>query len=158
MALNINAIKSTAKPTTMPARKGSITARDLGPNFFLDKAWDKNLQASYDNAEAYEITVAGEFKDDTVKKGPKKGQPLKRLTGDAADAVTLLRAAADTLKIGVSVTTVPARAKGQVVVKYLGQKRKAARKPKVSVPPVAVPAVAPPVAAPVAADKATAAK
>lgn len=134
MALNIAALKP--KKTTMPARRGTNKGRDLGPNIFLDRTWEWNLQASYDNAEPYEITVAGTTKEDTIKKGERKGQKTTRVTGDAADAVTLLRNAATKLGIGVTIDVVPAAAKGQMIVKYQGQKRKAARKPKAATPAV----------------------
>lgn|SRR5262245_4146830 len=124
-----------ARKTTMPPRRGTRTKRDLGPNPWLDKDWEFNLKSSYDNAEPYELDFQGEEKDDTVRKGVKKGQPIKRLSGDAADAQTLIRDAADKLGLGVSVVVTPAvhtsgvnkgkpRA-GWFTVKYQGQKRKA---------------------------------
>ena len=145
--LNVAVLK--AKKTTLPPSQRGRAARNMGPNPFLDSAWPFNLKASYENAEAYEITVNGAYVDGVIEKGEKKGQKISRLTGDAADAVTLLRAAADKLGLGVSIP-MPLKAgatKGTLVVKYAGAKRKQARKPKVAavVPPVVAPTV--PVAA-----------
>lgn len=136
MALDVKNLK--ARETTMPARKGTRTKRDLGPNPFLDGNWEFSLKASYDNAQAFELDFQGEYVDTKLKRGKNKGQPTRKLQGDAADAETLIRDAADKLGIGASVAVVPALVAsgpnkgkprpGWYTVKYQGQKRKQSRK------------------------------
>lgn len=125
MALDLSSLRP--KVTEMAPRQGTRARRDLGPNPFLDKEWPYNLQNSYDQGEAYSIEVAGERVEDVIHKGPRKGEPTTRLTGDAADAVVLVREAANLLGIGVSVQDSPAGRKGFVKVSYQGQKRKQKR-------------------------------
>lgn len=144
MPLDVSTLK-VAK-TTMPTRVGSRSGRDLGPNPFLDLKWPYNLMASYENAEAYELTVSGTMETKPARRGKNKGEPVEVLTGDAYDTNALIRQAADKLGLGATIRTyvgkdpkgksIPA---GKVLVKYMGQKRKAARKPK-AVAPVAAPA------------------
>lgn len=96
-------------------------SRTSGPNPFLDNGW---LESSYDTGQDYEVTVPGQYIDDTIKRGERVGEPTQRLTGDAATVVSMLRTAANKLGIGVSIEVVPAKRKGQMTVKYLGKERK----------------------------------
>lgn len=124
MALEIQA--PTKSATGMPRRAGRASV-DHGPNLFLDNGW---LLQSYETGEPYEVPVEGEFIQDTIKKGARKGEPTERLTGDAAEVVRQLREAANELNIGVAIKyyevlnknkTVK---KGWVLVKYQGVARK----------------------------------
>ncbi len=116
--------KVQGRKTTMPPRASTRTRRDLGPNHWLNASWEFSLKNSYDNAEAYELDFSGTFEETVVAKGKNKGEKTTKLTGEAADAVTLIRDAADHLGIGVSIRTKPAKARGKVTVTYQGQKRK----------------------------------
>jgi hypothetical protein len=135
MALNIAALTASVKKATIVSKK---VKRDLGPNPFLDPKFPANLQASYDNAEGFAITVAGKYVDDVHSFGADKGKAYKKLTGDAADAIVLLRRAAETLKLGVAIPMPlkPGPKAGTLVVEFQAQKRKAAPKPKVVAPVV----------------------
>jgi len=126
MPFDVSALK--AKPTQMTPRNVNRTGRDLGPNPWLDKAWPFNLQTSYDNAEAYEMELKGTTVTATYIKGKNKGAEYTKLTGDAADAETLIRDAAEKLGIGASVQITPAKRAGYFTVKYQGQKRKNTQK------------------------------
>lgn len=101
-----------------------------GPNPFITNGW---LKGSYDRNEAQSVTVPGAYEEYVSKKGASAGETRQRLTGDAAQIVSLLRAAADELNIGVSIDVAQAmngkrEVKGQMTITYLGHKRKAPRK------------------------------
>lgn len=142
MAIDVSSLK--VKPTVMPKRAGTRTGRDLGPNPWLDKTWPFNLQASYDNAEAFEMTLPGAYVKATYSKGENKGQEYDKLTGDAADAVTQIRDAAEKLGLGVSIPVTQAviesgpnkgqPRKGFYVVKYQAAKRKQYRNAEQAAP------------------------
>lgn len=111
-------------------RKGSRVA---GPNPFLDNEW---LLRSYENGQDEEVTVDGKYETVIADRGQHAGEEVTRLTGDAAEVVAMLRSASNKLGIGVRVEVVPdaetwfalpARRKGQIVVKYLGVNRKQRR-------------------------------
>lgn len=153
MALDLNALKASAKKTTMAPKVVNRSRKDVGPNPFLDKTWDQNLQASYDNAEGYEVTVDGAMEKVPARRGKNKGMPIDTLTGEAADVVFLIRQAAEKLQLGASIQTYVGKApngkggfipvpKGKVLIKYLGQKRKVTKKAR------AAAAAAAPVASP----------
>lgn len=129
--------KLNATKATVPARQGSRAKRDLGPNPWLDANWPFNLQASYDQKTAFDIPFSGavEMKPATRGKPKENGESVEKVTGDAFDAITMLRDAADKLDLGVSIRTYTGKTpegkvvpKGQVMVRYAGQKRKAVRK------------------------------
>jgi hypothetical protein len=140
MAFDVSQLK--AKPTVMPKRAGTHAKKDLGPNPWLDPAWPFNLKASYDSGEAYELVLAGKYEKSKYTRGKVKGEEYDKLTGDAADAVSLIRDAAEKLGLGVSIPVTPAliesgARKGQprdgfFVVRYQAQKRKDYSKSKAS--------------------------
>lgn len=141
MAFDVSAMKATK--AAVPARQGSRTTRDLGPNPWLDPSWPFNLQASYDQNTAFDVPVKGtiELKPATRGKPKERGESVEKLTGDAYNAVALIRDAADKLDLGAAIRTYvdktpegKAIPKGVVIVRYAGQKRKAAPKPKVVTP------------------------
>jgi hypothetical protein len=114
-------------PTLMPR---SAKARDEGPNPFLIGEGGKPgyLEQSYNEGTAYQVTVPGQFveKEAHNRQGEATGTKVV-VTGDAEKVIFFLRQAANLLDIGVRIVTEPAKAKGMVTVKYLGQTRKAAR-------------------------------
>lgn len=148
MALNIATMKAKKSPTAITTTRGGRETRDLGPNFFLDPKWEFNLKNSYDKSEPYSIVVVGTYVTAKKVKGKQRGEEFEKLTGDAADAVTLLRKAGLALKIGVAIReytgkgpdgeTIP---KGHVLIKYQGQKQRVTKAKDVPVPvaPVNVP-------------------
>lgn len=113
----------------MPARRSTRTS---GPNPFLDGFPDGNggvntvgtLEYSYDNDKDFVVTVPGTYEDTEIKRGPHKGEPTKKLTGDAAAVVSMLRTAADKLGIGCSIVVTPGKRKGTLAIQYLGKVRK----------------------------------
>jgi len=117
-------------PSATPIERRAGRAVQHGPNLFLNNGW---LLDSYNNGRTDEIIVDGEWVEDTIKKGEKKGQPVMRLTGDAAEVVRQLREAATELNIGVTIKDYPVlnrnnkEVKGKVLIKYLGINRKAPR-------------------------------
>lgn len=122
MALNL-------KPSVgkgMPARKYQ---RRNGPNPFLEGfegAEDPKLGTlldSFERNQDYAVTVKGAWVDDTVKKGPRIGQPVQRLVGEAAEVESMLRAAANALGIGVTIQMEPPTSKGLITIHYLGKVR-----------------------------------
>jgi len=104
---------------------------------FLDNGW---LQQSFDDGDWYDVNggqpINGGLVEVEIVKGNRKGQMTERLDGDVAEVTRQLREAAEQLGIGVSIKYYNATTKagkeipGKTIVKYLGQKRKAARKPK----------------------------
>ena len=139
MALNVASLKAGKTKTPVENRRGGSVGRDLGPNPFLDPKWDYNLANSYAKNEAYFIILAGTYIDSTMQKGKRKGEAMQRLSGEAADGVSLLRKAAVALKIGVAIREYTGKGpdgqvvpKGNVLIQYQGQKPKV-YKPK-SVP------------------------
>lgn len=131
--------------TEIPAKRESAARVERGPNLFLAPHPESGfpegyLFKSYTDGVWYDLPVEGGWVVDTIAKGPNKGQETERLDGDAAEAVRQLREAATTLGIGVAIKFFPVYFKGgakkgqedpsKVLIKYLGQKRKAARKPK----------------------------
>lgn len=124
MALDLAKLKPAAGKG-MPARKYN---RRGGPNPFLEGFTGQKdpkvgtLLYSYENDKDFDVTVAGEWIEDTIKKGPKKGQPIQRLIGDAAEVESMLRSAANSLGIGVSVKMDPP-VDGLITIHYLGKER-----------------------------------
>lgn len=124
MPLDISALAPKPGQGMTPRR----ATRTSGPNPVLDNGW---LQESYDTGQDYEVgPLSGKVVEYTITKGENKGETGEKLTGDAADAVTMIRQAAGKLGLGVSVEVVPAangRGKeipGQYMVKYLAKNRK----------------------------------
>lgn len=123
--MNLNALKPKSGKG-MPARKYN---RRNGPNPFLegfpgqDDPKVGTLLDSYERDQDFEITVPGQWIDDVIKKGPKVGQPIQRLVGDAAEVESMLRSAANALNIGVSIKMDPPTAKGLITVHYIGKVR-----------------------------------
>lgn len=146
MAIDLSAIK--VKPTVMPKRAGTKASRDLGPNHWLDKAMPGGLWESYETATAFEAELPGEYRTATYTKGKDKGKEYDKLFGEAADAETLIRDAAELFGIGVSVRISPAVVQsgpnkgkpkpGVMVVQWQGQKRKE-YKPRTPAAPEATP-------------------
>lgn len=135
----VDLTKVTVTSGTLPERTTGKPKRDLGPNVFLDKSWAGNLQASYDDASAFSLTVPGKYVEGKVETGKNVGRKVLRLTGDAADAISLIRQAAEHLELGVAVfppimvEATPENAKklqraipkpGQITITYQGQTRK----------------------------------
>src|SRR6185369_9792538 len=146
MAIDIASIK--AKPTAVPrVARGDRAKRDLGPNHWLDKKWDQGLWASYEG----DVAFAADFKGGITKipatrgEAKKKGELVEKVTGDAGDAITLIREAATKLGIGVAVRyeTQGVRT-GYVRVTWYGKTKKdyskSKAKPSTTVPPVEGPA------------------
>jgi len=130
MALELSAPTVSAAP--LERRVGRATI-DRGPNLFLDNGW---LAKSYETGETYELPVDGRLEAGIIKKGPKKGEPTERLTGDAAEVTRQLREAAEQLNIGVSIKYYPIKnertkkvIEGKLLVKYVGITRKQRRQP-----------------------------
>jgi hypothetical protein len=151
--LNVATLKAAKSKTPMETKRGK-NGRDLGPNFFLDPKWEFSLINSYEKKEPYKIVVTGIYVDSTYLRGPKKGQPMSRLTGDAGDAVALLRKAGVKLSIGVAIKEYAGKGpdgevipKGHILIQYQGQKQRE-HKPKSTpaVTPVVAPVVPPVIA------------
>lgn len=125
MALNLSKLKP-AEGKGMPARKYS---RRNGPNPFLEGFPEQadpkvgTLLDSYERDKDFDVTVPGQWIEDTIKKGPRIGQPIQRLIGDAAEVESLLRSAANSLGIGVSIKMDPPTSKGMITVHYIGKVR-----------------------------------
>lgn len=140
MTITVKPKKSAAKIQ----RTSTRTARDLGPNPFLDSKVEGNLDQSYKAFKAgkladatYEVTVEGTWETYTQKRGAAKGKEGKRLNGDADRVTRWLRDAADQLGIGVAIQYVeakPVSGKAHTTVVYMAKERKAARKPKSATP------------------------
>lgn len=101
MAFDITNIK--AQEAAPVVRKNSRSGRDLGPNPWLNKDWNQGLWESYEADVPFSAQFPGKFEMVPAKRGEKKGEPIEKLTGDAADAVFLIRQAAVKLGIGVAV-------------------------------------------------------
>lgn len=127
-------------PATEVPPLRSTSAKDKGPNPFLEphphtdpaqnfpEGW---LAKSYDDGVWYDVgPVQGHWEDGEIRKGGRKGQPTRRMVGDAAEITRWLRDAATELGIGVSIKYFPVKnkngteAKDRVLVKYLGTNRK----------------------------------
>jgi hypothetical protein len=122
MPFTIDSIK--AKPTAAPKRNAPVRPkRDLGPNPWLDKTWDTGLWASYNDDQAYAADFPGALEMLPAKRGANKGELIEKVTGEASDAVVLIREAAEKLGIGVSIRTAKAR-NGFVRVTWYGKTRK----------------------------------
>lgn len=130
MALNL-ADLSPAESDWTPAPRGR-QAIDKGPNPFLTEGW---LKRTFDNGKAEKVTVAGHWEEvqATVNQDGKRvpkfdasGQPVMKqaLKGDAADVVSMIRDAADAMKIGATINPVKGRRNGTVTIHYLGIKRR----------------------------------
>lgn len=125
-----------AAGTGLAPRVVNRATRNAEPNPFLDNGW---LLKSYEEKKDYVVTVPGAWEMGEVKKGERKGDPIERLTGDAAEVTRLLRDGADKLGIGVAIQyTIPTKkvkgvdvdVPGMVNVHYMGKQRKQARKTK----------------------------
>lgn len=118
------------KGAGMAPREVTRKPRDEQPNPFLTEGW---LQQSYETGQDYEVTVNGEWSISKVKKGPRKGEEIERLTGEAAEVTKMLREASNKLGIGVTIQYAQATTRtgkdipGKVVVHYLGKVRKQRR-------------------------------
>lgn len=120
---------STLAPTESqwtPAARGR-KAQDKGPNPFVTNGW---LKQTYETGKAQSVTVEGYWEEKDRKTRAGEDVTRKFLRGDAEEIVKLLRAAANELKIGVTLNVVPARKRGFVTVHFLGQKRKEYKKDK----------------------------
>lgn len=136
-------ITAPVRATEIPAKRERSV--DHGPNLFLEPHPESGfphgyLMESYEQGAWFDLPVEGGWEVGEVTKGPNKGQEVDRLYGDAVEVSRQLREAATALSIGVSIKTFPVlfksgAKKGQedptrILIKYLGQKRKAPRKPK----------------------------
>ena len=128
MPFDIANIKAT--PTAAPRMNRG--RQDLGPNPWLDKAWDMGLWKSYNDDVAFASEFKGNIEQVPAKRGKNKGQPIEKVTGEAGDAVALIREAAAKLGIGVAVRTAKTR-NGFVKVTWYGKDRRKT-KPKTPVP------------------------
>lgn len=118
----------------MPKRQG----RTNGPNPFLEgfpqedgtvvmdgtliHSWE--LKREGEKAD-FEVVVQGDWVPDTIKKGPRLGEPVDRLVGEVAQVESQLRSAADKLGIGVAVVVSKGRKKGTMIVQYEAKRRNA---------------------------------
>lgn len=127
MAFDVSAIKAKTAETPRRVVKNARSARDLGPNPWLDKVWENGLWASYEGDVAFAADFPGALEMLPAKRGVNKGEPIEKVTGDAADAIVLIRAAAEVMGIGVSIRTKKAR-NGFVNVTWYGKTRKQTRK------------------------------
>lgn len=132
MAFDISSIK--AKPAATPTRVSTRTKKDLGPNIWLDKNWDNSLQSSYDNDEAYAADFKGKIEALPAKRGKNKGEPVDKVTGEAADAIYLIREAAKILGVGVAIRYQTAARNGYVNVVWHGRTPKQTAKFKGETP------------------------
>lgn len=122
MAIDISKLK--VKPAEEIKRNAPTrTKRDLGPNHWANKDWDNSLWASYVNGEAYTAELPGKIEMLPAKRGDNKGQLIEKVTGEAGDAITLIREASNLLNIGAAIRWKPAR-NGFVAVTWQGQTRK----------------------------------
>lgn len=138
MAIDFDSIKP--RTVSVPRRVGTKTGRDLGPNHWLNKKWEQGLWASYENDQAYGADFKGKIEKTPATRGEakNKGELIERVTGEAGDAITLIRQAATKLGIGVSVpyTTEGVR-NGYVRVTWYGKTKKVYKaKTATTVPPV----------------------
>jgi hypothetical protein len=126
MALDFSKIE-VVLGSGMSKRKSNRVA---GPNPFIDNGW---LESSHELGQDHELQVSGSYVDSVHDRGVLKGQAYSKLTGDAAEAVNLIRQGATKLGLGVSVEVVPALRKngqpiaGQLVVKYQAKDKRARR-------------------------------
>lgn len=139
MALDLSNVNPV--DTNMPRDTRGRAAADRGPNPWLDRGW---LQASYDSGMGKELVLPGKF-EEYQGKVRETGETVAKtkLIGDASEAVTMIREAADKLGLGVRVVTTAGGPgvkdatgasvkRGFILIQYLGQKRKAPRKAKVT--------------------------
>lgn len=115
----------------MPERRAGRVAQ---PNPFLlgfkksDGTVDETgtLMDSFNNGTDFVLTVPGEWVDDVVKRGERAGEPLLRLIGPAAQVEHMIRSAADSLGLGVSIAIdASPNKRGHVVIRYQAKTRRA---------------------------------
>lgn len=122
MAFDVTAIKAK----TAPPVKRTVTDRakkDKGPNPWLDKTWETGLWASYNEDLAFEAEFKGNIEMVPAKRGKNVGEPIEKVTGEASEAIKLIRDAATILGIGVAVRYRKGR-NGFVSVTWHGKTRK----------------------------------
>lgn len=154
MAIDISALNVTDVAMT-PSKRGR-QAVDTGPNPVLDNGWlmdsfrtgqakgitlpgtiETYRPVIREDLEAWavergHVKANGELTRDARKHylaahgGQGEGPEKERLTGDAAQLVKWIREAADLNEIGASIQW-EAKGKTKVLVKFLGQKRKASK-------------------------------
>jgi hypothetical protein len=134
MPFDVSAIKAKAAET--PKRTSTRTKRDLGPNPWLDKNWANGLWASYEADEAYAADFKGAIENVPARRGKNKGEPIEKVTGEAGDAMVLIREAAEKLGIGSSIRYRPAARNGYVNVTWYGKTRKQSRNETATAPAV----------------------
>lgn len=124
MPFDISSIK--VKTTTPPKRE--VTSRktrasQLGENPWLDKTWSEGLWASYDADVAFSAVFPGAIEMVPAQRGATKGQLVEKVTGEAGDAIFLIRKASTILGIGAAVRWKKSR-NGFVEVTWYGKTRK----------------------------------
>ena len=88
------------KGSGMEPRTGGRSGSDAD-NPFLTKGW---LRQSFTENQDYELPpIDGAFTLVPAKKGANKGEPVERLTGEAATVVQMIRRAADHEGLGVQI-------------------------------------------------------
>jgi flagellar hook-basal body complex protein FliE len=143
MAIDLNSIKP--KAVAIPRVQRNTDKRDLGPNHWLNKNWDMGLWKSYQDDVAFAAEFKGKIEKVPATRGEakKNNEMVEKVTGDAGDAITLIREAATKFNIGVAVRYETSKA-GYVRVTWYGKTKKDYSKSKAdkntTVPPVAGPA------------------
>jgi len=122
----VTSMKGKILPPITRAQKRTSAFRQ-GPNPWLDPKWDMSIAASYDNNETYELEFPGKYETYTITKGVEKGKTSEKITGDAYDAIVLIREASAKEDLGVSIRTRSGK-NGFVFVSWCARKRKAPRK------------------------------
>ena len=133
MAFNVKDLSEQIVETEVKGRRG-VTA-DANP--WLDPTWPYNVQASYDKGKGFQLKLNGQMESYVSKRGETKGKTLTRLTGDAADALRMARAAAAKLGLGLKTDAVDQK-DGTFVIKWQATDRKVAtrdKKPPVTTTP-----------------------
>ena len=106
MPFDINAIKAKVAATPRRTVQSANAKADPANNPWLNKDWEQGLWASYENDEADSAPFKGAIEKVPAKRGANKGEPIDKVTGEAAEAVSLIRTAASVLGIGVSIRTI----------------------------------------------------
>lgn len=112
---------SALTPTRSADQIVSKRGRTPGPNPFVENGW---LLASYNEEAAYEVPPVPGVIETYVQTGKSAGREMTRVTGEARTIVNMIRDAADRLGIGVRIQTLPAKKKGEVIIKYMGTVRR----------------------------------
>ena len=97
------------------------------PNPFLTEGW---LKATFDKGKGAKIVMPGSIQTYQVRNRDtgELGNQANKVVGEAAVAIKMLREAADTLNIGVTIQFFPGKKKDTVEIQFLGQRRQNRKK------------------------------